>query len=327
MDPAPDTLRGAAGTLSASSGINPKRFLISRLSALGDVTCTLPMAVALKRGFPDCVIDWVVDPRFAGVVECCDAVDNVIRAKPGFRWDTIPTYDQHYDAAIDAQGLTKSGLAILRAKANQKVGYHWQREASFLFSSRVMPDPSSFHVVDQYVDVARYLGGLMDRAEFCLVPKPEDLASVKAKLAGIDRFVVMNGGAGWVTKRWPPSHFAELIRRLGADGITAVLIGAKGDVLIADEIRSAGCEFHTLVGQTSVKELIALISLARAHVGGDTGSSHIAAALGIPAISFYSITRPKRCCPYGQIDRCHFHPDGLQNIDVEKIEHSVRAVL
>ena len=53
------------------------RFLISRLSALGDVVHTLPSAVALRRSFPDCEIVWCVDRRFSGIVELCSAVDKV----------------------------------------------------------------------------------------------------------------------------------------------------------------------------------------------------------------------------------------------------------
>ncbi len=60
----------------------PERFLLSRLSALGDTVCSLPAAMALKQGFPECHITWAVDPRFAGIVECCEAVDEVVRVKP-----------------------------------------------------------------------------------------------------------------------------------------------------------------------------------------------------------------------------------------------------
>jgi ADP-heptose:LPS heptosyltransferase len=60
--------------------------------------------------------------------------------------------------------------------------------------------------------------------------------------------------------------------------------------------------------------LVALVLLGVAHVGGDTGSTHLAAALGRPAISVYSVTKPHRSCPYGQIDRCLYDPVSLANI-------------
>jgi heptosyltransferase-1 len=308
-----------------------QRYLISRLSALGDVVCSLPAATALKATFPDCHVTWVVDPRFAGIVECCTAVDEVVRCKPGLKPATWPTFDLPFDAALDLQGLMKSALGIARAKADQKLGYHWQREGSALFSVQVLPDPSSLHVVDQYVDVARAAGGQMDRAEFSLSPKDEDLTLVRSKLtqAGVDgAFVAMNAGAGWVTKRWPPEHFAVLISELRALGIPTVLLGGKGqDQEVIAAIARQGAQFTDLSGQTSVRELVALISLSAAHVGGDTGSTHLAAGLGKPAIGLYSITRPQRSCPYGQIQRCHYKPSALADITPAEVLPTVLEAL
>jgi len=311
------------------------KFLISRLSALGDTVCSLPAAVALKNAFPECEITWVVDPRFAGIVECCSAVDHVVQFKPKLKLSLngIPTYEDKFDAALDLQGLLKSALGIARAKANRKVGYHWQREGAWLYSERILPDPTSFHVVDQYVDVARAVGGQMDGAEFCLVAKVEDTEKVKGVLAdsGVNGpFVVVNAGAGWATKRWVPASFSQVIDELAGQGVSVALIGgkAKADQDAANEVIQ-GCKSKpvNLLGKTSVRELVALISMSNAHLGGDTGSTHIAAALKVPAIGLYSITKPQRSCPYGQIDRCHYHPDALANIPVQDVLKTLKEVL
>ena len=299
-----------------------KRFLISRLSSLGDVACSLPAAGALKKAFPDSVLVWAVDRRFAGVVRSCCHVDTVVEVKPGLKSSTWPSYEGEFDAALDLQGLLKSALAIKNAKAKEKVGYHWQREAAWLFSQRVVPDRTSLHIVDQYVDVARAVGGEADRADFGMQPLPEALESVKAKIQADRPFVVMNGGAGWVTKRWPPEHFAALVDRLQAMGIESVLIGGptEDDRRVFSEIeRLSQTPPRDLVGKTRIDELIALISLAKAHVGGDTGSTHLAAGLDIPAIGLYSITRPIRSCPYGQIHRCCYDPRGLRHITPDQV--------
>lgn len=299
-----------------------ERFLICRLSSLGDVACSLPAAGALKRGFPDCHITWVVDPRFAGVVRSCRHVDSVVEAKPSFKRETWPTPEGEFDAALDLQGLLKSGLVVKNTKAKKKVGYHWQREGAWLFSQRVLPDRSSLHVVDQYVDVARAVGGEADRADFGLQALPEAIESVRAKLEFEEPFIVMNGGAGWVTKRWPPSHFAALIDGLSANGLRTVLIGGKSndDLSVQSQIAEASKSVPLqLAGKTSITELVALLSLSKGHVGGDTGSSHLAAALGIPAIGLFSITRPVRSCPYGQIDRCLYDKKGLSYIQPEHV--------
>jgi heptosyltransferase-1 len=308
-----------------------RRFLLSRLSALGDVVCTLPVAVALKRSFPDCLITWAVDPRFAGIVECCSAVDHIERVKPGLSPSSWPRLPGEFDVAFDMQGLFKSGIVVGQARAEKKLGYHWQREGAWMFSSRVMPDDTSVHVVDQYVDVARAAGAEVSSAEFGLSPKDEDVGVVQGKLGDLKRpLVIINPGAGWVTKRWPPAHFANLIDRLSVEGCACILIGGKAD---ADQaaakqvLETCKAAPQNLTGQTSVRELVALISLAKAHVGGDTGSTHIAAALGMPAVGLYSITKPERSCPYGQMDRCHYHPGSLADIDPADVYQTVKEAL
>ncbi len=302
------------------------KFLISRLSALGDTVCSLPVAVALKQKWPNSHITWVVDARFSGVVERCSAIDKVVRAKPGLSPATWPHYAQSFDAAIDLQGLLKSALCIARAKAKRKVGYHWQREGSKLFSEAILPDPSSFHVVDQYVDVARALGAEVDLAQFGLAPLVEDALSIRSKVGLAGPYVVINAGAGWATKRWPPESFGMVIDKLAKAGIPSVLVGGRGesDRMAADLVRLAVRETPIdLLGQTTIPELIALIAGAAAHVGGDTGTTHIAAALGVPAFGLYSITNPRRSCPYGQFDRCFYNPDGLSKIAPQPVIEAI----
>lgn len=307
------------------------RFLISRLSALGDTVCSLPVAAALKRAYPDCHITWAVDPRFAGIVECCTAVDEVVRVKPSLK--TIPKYGDRFDAAFDLQGLLKSALCIARAKADRKLGYHWQREGARFFSQRILPDPTSFHIVDQYIDVVRAYGVETHRADFAIKAKEEDVLSVRRKLKErgvIGRIMVVNAGAGWVTKRWPPAHFAQVIDAVQEVGVRAVLVGGKAaaDREAADEvIKLCKTAPADLLGETGVRELVALIRLASVHIGGDTGSTHLAAALDIPAVGLYSITRPQRSCPYGQIERCHYDPQGLANIRPDAVLETIRGII
>ncbi|MBS1727898.1 MAG: glycosyltransferase family 9 protein [Armatimonadetes bacterium] len=294
--------------------------LIARLSSLGDVVCTLPVAASLRTSFPECHIKWVVDPRFAGILECCPAVDEIVTCKPSFSPSSLPSFKEPFDLALDMQGLSKSALVVGRARAARKLGYHWQREIASFYSQRVLPDPSSLHVVDQYVDVIRAAGAEASKADFGLIALDDDRERMKALLSehGVTGpFVVMNAGAGWATKRWPPSHFATLIEMLASKGVQSVLIGtdSAADVAAASEVVAAcPTPVVNLLGKTSIRELVALIHLSNAHVGGDTGSTHIAAALSVPAIGLYSITKPARSCPYGQIHRCHYSETGLSDI-------------
>ena len=305
------------------------RFLISRFSSLGDVVCTLPAAVALKRSFPRCEVTWVVDPRFADIVRLCKSVDHVHLAQRKLleTCREVRTLGD-FDAAFDLQGLLKSGLAVGCCRAKKKLGYHWRREGSWLFSQRVVPDETSLHVTDQYVDVVRAAGATMDRAEFDLAPDPEDLKKIRSLVPESARLALCNAGAGWATKRWPASSFARLADRLMTSGWTVAFIGGPSDDEIVQEVYASGAmQAINLTGKTNIRELVALVSLAGVHIGGDTGSTHIAAALGVPAVGLYSVTRPERSCPYGQRANTLYHPDGLQHIGPEQALQAVeRAV-
>lgn len=299
------------------------RFAISRLSALGDVVCSLPVAGALKRGFPECEVVWLVDTRFSGIVACCSAVDRVVETKPG----SAPTLEGEFDAALDLQGLFKSAWALRAAKAKTRLTYHWAREGSGLLGQRVLPDPTSIHIVDQYVDVARAAGGEADRAEFNLVPPEDSLERMAAKASG--RYVALNAGAAWVTKRWPPAHFAALSDRITEADIKPVFVGyGSSDETTFAEVKAL-CRHEplSLIGQTPLPDLIALISRAAAHVGGDTGTTHIAGALGVTAIGLYSLTRPERSSPYGQIEKCLADRRGLDRITVDAVWEKLSSAL
>ncbi len=319
------------------------RVLICRLSSLGDVVCCLPAAWEIRRLFPEAEISWAVDPVFAGILECCPAVNHVVRVKPKFAPSSWPTFEHEFDAVLDLQGLSKSAIVAWRAKSQVKLGYHWQREGAQFVTSPVIPDPSSVHIVDQYVDVARALtGALPSSPEIInhqssiiyspiLSPHPDDLDSVRLKLAQRNvqgPYVLLNPGAGWITKRWPPSHFGVVVDWLWEQGLTPVALGGNAviDHAAYDEVASASKKDPVkMTGETGVRELVALIAGAKAHIGGDTGSSHLAADLNIPAIGLYSITRPERSCPYGQAHNCLYDPDGLDRISPQAVIERLSA--
>src|SRR6185436_2738288 len=148
-------------------------------------------------------------------------------------------------------------IIVGTARATRKLGYHWQREGSNLFSRPVLPDPTSVHIVDQYVDVARALGARADRAEFVLAPFEEDVHSVRTNLAakGWDGrpLALFNAGAGWATKRWSAAKFAQLADRIVAEGAAVAFLGAPSDRSTLEEVRAHGAQSALdMVGETSV---------------------------------------------------------------------------
>lgn len=318
----------------AGVSVGPSRkFLIVRLSALGDTVCTLPAAAALKDAFPQCHITWVVDPRFQDIPRRCIYVDEVVTLKPSFRWNSWKFENEGYDVVFDLQGLLKSGLVASGVQAKLKLGYAWQREGAWLFTQAVAPDPTSLHVTDQFVDVVRAAGGVAGEAKFGLQPHQADLIKVEALLdgAGIQpNFVVFNPGSARPEKRYPIEQAARLCDKLWSEGFQVVVIGspAQDEINRIEDLRNRSLfPPVSLAGQTSIGELVGLISLAKAHIGGDTGSTHIAAAMRIPCVGLYAATSPDRTGPYGQRHHCLYNENGLDQIAPEAVVEKLQEIL
>lgn len=310
-----------------------KRRLLVKLSSLGDVVCALPVATALKSTFPSDSVVWAVDPRFKGIVDCCKAIDLVVPVAPKLSPSTWPQFNAPFDAVLDLQGLAKSGLVTMRAKAPIKLGYHWQRELSYLASKKVPRDPSSVHIVDQYLDVAVKAGAQRPQtADFGLVPFPEDLVKMQDLVsAGSGKlgFIAVNPGSAVPAKRWNAERLGELCQVLEELDYGIVVLGGKAaaEIELAESVRRKTKSGINMAGKTTVRQLVALLSLAECHIGGDTGTTHIAAAQGIPCVGLYGPTDPDRSSPYNKRESCVYHRGNLSTIQVDEVFEKFKIAL
>lgn len=300
------------------------RFLITRLSAIGDCIHTLPVVSALRRQFPDAEIAWVTQPATANLLKDHPAVDRMIVApRDWFRsWRGIAQLAAQlrgqFDVAIDPQGLTKSALLARLSGAPHRIGFArgQARELSpWLSNIRVVPEQT--HVVDRYLELLRPLGIEGPTVEFGLPIDPEAAATVERAVRGFGisgPFALLNPGAGWDSKVWPHERYAEMARHLwNARRLPSVVLWAGDQERTwAESIVATAGGAAYLAPNTSLRELAAICSRAAVFVGSDTGPLHLAAAVGTPCVGMYGPTRPCDCGPYGPQHRTLqvFHQNG-----------------
>ncbi|MCL6623520.1 MAG: glycosyltransferase family 9 protein [Fimbriimonadales bacterium] len=333
--------------------IGPK-ILIVRLSALGDIIHTLPTATLLKSSLPEVEIHWLVQENFREVLEGHPAIDKLLTVPRRWKQEGFMRFlkgirelrRHQYFSAMDMQGLLKSAFWVGIAKAKYKLGYHFQREGSKFFSRAVMPPAEHTHVVDQYRDVARealhLLGdegffsklphGEKDEVEFGLSPQPEALRRAREMLKEMDlphKPLAINLGAGKPRKRYPIPLFAQFIVQARQKGWSPFCVGGAWEQPLYEELRKhCPGEVPSLIGRTSLSDLIGVLSLSEAHVAGDTGSLHIAVALGVPAVALMGPTSPERTGPYGERGVALYKgPDGLGQITPSEVVEALEKVL
>ncbi|HIU63729.1 MAG TPA: glycosyltransferase family 9 protein [Candidatus Avacidaminococcus intestinavium] len=298
-----------------------QNILIIKMSALGDVIHALPCAVALRELYPKARITWLVHPQFGALLPEEPILDEVIYFdKVEFNRLALPgkikklwqlrqyLHAQKFDLAIDLQGLFKSAVVAALSGANRKIGYNYMREGSSLISKPIHGQHDNGHVVQQYLDVIRYLGSSIEEPVFPKLNLDTELLEIN-KRVNLEAYgktwedtVVLVPGAGWPTKEWPIHHFVELSKRLIEDGKIIILAGGpvektKGQAIINGLQKQQAIN---LIGRTNLRQLAALMSKAKLCIGGDTGPLHVAAAMNCEAIALFGPTKAERNGPYGK---------------------------
>ena len=101
-----------------------------------------------------------------------------------------------------------------------------------------MPDADRIHAVDRYWRVAEFLGAGDVPKRFHVPQGADEMEAVRKELAELPRpWVAVAVGAKWVTKRWPPAHFAEVLRRMQREfGGSAIFVGSGEDTAASREV-------------------------------------------------------------------------------------------
>jgi lipopolysaccharide heptosyltransferase I len=289
------------------------RILISRLSAVGDCILTLPLANAVRAHFPRAFIGWVVQGGPATLLEGHPAVDQLIVVKKG--WLGSPAEfaavrrtlrSLQFDITLDPQSLSKSAIAAWLSGAPRRIGLARPigRELAPLLNNQVLT-PRTTHVVERQLELLRPLGIATGPARFDIPVRPEARRFVQRYLDDFhlkNGYAVINPGAGWDSRLWPPDRYGRVARFLGETHRLPSVVAWSGarEQEWAETIvtRSGG---HALLGPaTTLPQLAALMASTRIFVGSDTGPLHLAAAMGAPCVSLHGTTEPKISGPYGQ---------------------------
>ena len=131
--------------------------------------------------------------------------------------------------------------------------------------------------------------------------------------------VVLQPGARYWFKAWPPERFAELADRLTSQYGCQVLIGGSDqDIDLAQQIRQMTKSSPIIMaGSTTIKQFAAIAKKSALFVGSDSGAMHIASAVGTPVVALFGPSSPREWGPrggpvevlYKELDcRSCFHP-------------------
>jgi heptosyltransferase-1 len=286
--------------------------LIVRLGAIGDIVHTVPVAAALRRSRPDWTVDWLVDRRHERVLRLFPVTDRTIAVDPAGSWRATVRIVRglratKYDAVLDAQGLLKSAVLARLAGGARTIGFErqWLREpAAAWFYTEAVDATGTVHVARRNLRLLRALDVDDARIDTPLRVPESPVADDVAAAEGA-RYGVVNPGAGWPNKQWPPERWGHLVAELQRrHGFPWIVVWGPGEEPLARAVEEASAGAAMMAPATSVEDLAALLARAAIVLAGDTGPLHLAAAAGTPIVGVYGPTDPARNGPWSSEDIC-----------------------
>jgi lipopolysaccharide heptosyltransferase II len=285
--------------------------LALRLSSVGDIVLAEPVVAALRDALPDASIGFVVKEAFRDLVEGHPAIDRVHTlddSRAGaMRRLASEIGSIGYEAAVDLHRNLRS-TRLVRASGAPRVVSYRKRELADAVRVRILRRPfrAPKLLVDRYLDALTPLGvrpqsprgsgGRPPRPRLYLTSEGRSLAAeTLARLGLTERvYAAVAPGAMWPTKRWPSERYAAVIRSLISRlGLRVLLLGSPEEEELCRELTSAvGAGATSLAGETALGEAGGLIARARIFVGNDSGTTHMAMALGVPTVAIFGPTDP-----------------------------------
>lgn len=294
----------------------PKRILIIKPSALGDVVTAMPVLRALRRQYPEAHISWLINRENVGLLDHDPDVNDIIefdRKRAGRFWRN-PFAAKHllsllrklrkgrFDWVLDLQGLLRSGLFTGITSAHVKAGFANAREGATLFYN-IRAATHKPHTVDRNIELARLLGvdARPDDFKLAICPKAKEYVQRLLQEHQLTRkeFLVCVPPTRWLTKQYPVSHWKQVLTSL-RDKSSCVLVGAPSEHAMCEDIaRGLGPAVINLAGKTRIAQMVALIEASAGVLCCDSAAALIAPAVGVDFVELVGPTCVERTGPYG----------------------------
>lgn len=285
----------------------PDSLCILRLSAIGDVCNTIAVVQAIQRSWPKTKITWITGKLEASLISDLPGIEVIIfDKKQGWKAYTSVWHKlkgRHFDALLHMQYAIRASILTLGIKAHFKLGFDKKRSQDFqqLFTNIKVPSPQSMHVLDGLMAFVEVLGIKDLERKWILTYSDSDQAWASSHLSIEKKTVVIVPAASKAYKNWMVDGYRHLIEHIHAKGWNCILAGSPApiELTLSQQITDKlSFPILNLVGESSLKEMLALLDNADLVIAPDTGPAHMANAMSTPVIGLYAHHNPLRTGPY-----------------------------
>lgn len=271
----------------------------------------MPLLKAIKNARPELELVLVANSNFIDLPRQLGFIDRSLSYNKSWPLNKSFSFakklrNMKIPLSLNIHGNWRTSLLQRLIATDFRAGYNRSGQG-YLYHYHKDWNPGDQHMVEYFIDWLKDLN--IERPENIVLPEvtPAELSSEKKDELGLKnkKYLILNPGGSWPTKRWPTDKFASLADKLlKKTDLDLVLTGGPTDLernnKILDKI-SAGQEkrLHNTAGKTSIADLMAIVSGAEFMISGDTGPVHLAALFRTPAVTIFGPSDETLYRPYG----------------------------
>lgn len=279
----------------------PERIVVRAPNWLGDAVLSLAAVRDLRRNFPSARIEVLAKPAVAPLYGAVAEVDGT-RTSRGTRADADAIRGA-FDVGVLLTNSFGSALAMRLAGVPERWGYATDGRGPLL--TRRAPVLGAVRGRSQVYYYRAMLAGVGLRVSASPetgLRAPAEWQDAAEKRLGPGDWIGLNPGAAFgPAKRWPAARFAAAGDRLAdRTGAQVAILGGPSERPLADAVAAAMRHpARVLSGETTLPELVGVLSRLRVLVTNDSGPMHVASALGTPVAAVFGPTNPRETAPVG----------------------------
>ena len=278
----------------------PRRILLIQLRRLGDVLLSTPLLIDLNRAFPAARLDWLVGDAAAPLLDGHPLITERIvydRTRTAGMWMEIRR--RRYDWIVDVQSNPRTALLTRLSGAPVRVGWD-VRGWGWVYTHRLTRSRLPEWVVRERQRLLELVGvpvaPNLPTIALTAAERAAGAADAAALGLGSEPRVGLLMAAGERSKEWSVEQFADLAGRLASEGIAPLVFRDRSDDTKAD--RLASLESRAVIAPAlPLRRFLGLLATCRVFVSSDTGPAHMAAALGVPTVTFFGPSLPASWSP------------------------------
>jgi len=300
-----------------------KKILVTKYLGMGSILLATPTMRALKEAYPDSKLVFLTfehNAAFARLIPLIDEVRSVRTSSfPALARDLVGLLpglrQERFDLVFDLEFFARfSTIVSFLSGGLMRIGYYlpklWRGD---LLTHQIHFNPYR-HVTEVFASQLASLG--LTVTDFSLTPPAVTDAALDAVAAILDssgvapgeKLIVVNANASDLSRErcWPPEHFAAIISAAAElPGRRLLLVGSCDEAAFVERLYTmlpshVRPNVINLAGKLAIDEFIALLTRVHLCISNDSGPLHIAAALGIPTVSFFGPETPSLYGPVGK---------------------------